>query len=141
VTARQPPLRVTLESASEPREEQVVVVFVASEEAATLAAVRRGLGSIGLDLYVASSVAPSVPLDYENARYLIVLIEGTADGRAPTDAIEGPRIGTKAIVFPGVPVSEPPDGSVRLDVGDEDWPAILTAAIAAVSSSSSAVQP
>jgi hypothetical protein len=113
--------------------EQVVVVFLATSDAETLEAVRQGLAATGLGVFVASSEAtPSIRLDYENARYLIVLLEGRVDGPPPRATRVERVSGIKVVVFPGAPVSEPPSGSVRLDLADEMWPISLVEAILAV---------
>jgi hypothetical protein len=106
-------------------------VFLGADTAATIDAVRQGLEWIGLDVYVASpDSGSSVALDYENARYLIVFVVGTADSppsRAST--IASVATGIKTIVFPGAPMGKAPEGSVQLDLADEMWLKNLAAAI------------
>ena len=117
--------------------EQVVAIFVVSDKPGTIDFVRRTLEAAGFLVSVGGTGddIPTIELDYEGARYLIVGLAGELSSVDPaaTDGrvFDGPPAGlTKVLVFPGVSLPSETAGAVHLELDREGaWAHVLLKAL------------
>ena len=116
------------------RGEQVVVIFLEAGDDEAARVVEGSLRAHGFDVYTAGpGDQPAVELDYENARYLVIVVSGQPvarvnGGPAPPGGRTGPAF--KVLLFPGVPKSPPTELNVDIEWDAEgEWLNVLDAAL------------